>query len=388
MKDWDPFSSGSGVDAKGVGLSVSWEAHGVTHRDSRVVPGSVAQPFFEKSLAPGREIPEWRQDRLVSVPVGCFRREVAGRSIWPRIGRFFPLAVLDAANLDLPEAKAFRLVGSDGVGTLLLDFNHPLAGKPLHLRVWALAGESIPGPVPVDLGRAAIGNGPGMQGRWRGNPTDFGQTQAYQRLDSAPDHEFYAEPRMVQHIDSEAASWIRRLHREVLPRFGRVLDLMSSWISHLDWESTSLSVSGLGMNANELDANVRLTERVVQDLNISPVLPWGENHFDAVICSLSIEYLMDPVAILRDIRRVLRPGGIFVITFSNRWFPTKAIAVWSELHEFERMGLVLEWFHAAGGYRDLGTWSLGGLRRPASDPYAPRLPWADPVYAVWGMKEG
>lgn len=141
------------------------------------------------------------------------------------------------------------------------------------------------------------------------------------------------------------------------------------------------------MNATELEANAQLVERVVQDLNRSSVLPWEENHFDAVICSLSIEYLVDPVAVLRDVRRVLRLGGLFVITFSNRWFPTKAIQIWSELHEFERMGLVLEWFHAAGGYRDLGTWSLRGLRRPANDAYAARLPFADPVYAVWGSKD-
>lgn len=141
------------------------------------------------------------------------------------------------------------------------------------------------------------------------------------------------------------------------------------------------------MNADELNANERLTERVAQDLNETPVLPWDDNSFDAAICSLSIEYLLNPVAVLREVRRVLRPGSRFVITFSNRWFPTKAIALWAELHEFERMGLVLEWFHSAGGYCDLETWSLRGLPRPASDAYAARLPFADPVYAVWGTKD-
>lgn len=388
MKDLDPFSAESHSEARGLGLTVSWNAHGVIHRDSRMVPGSIAVPYVERQLVPAQQIPQWRGDWKVSVPLVCFRQEALGRSLEPRVGRFFPLSVLDTTNLDVPDAKAFRLVGNDGDATLLVDFNHPLSGKTLQLRIWNLPGESrVPGSKPADLARAAIGNGPGMQARWRGNPTDFAQTAAYQRADSEPDSIFYAIPRMVQHVDAEAARWIRRLHREVLPPSGRVLDLMSSWISHLESRPNDLSVSGLGMNADELNANERLTERVAQDLNETPVLPWDDNSFDAAICSLSIEYLLNPVAVLREVRRVLRPGSRFVITFSNRWFPTKAIALWAELHEFERMGLVLEWFHSAGGYCDLETWSLRGLPRPASDAYAARLPFADPVYAVWGTKD-
>ena len=101
---------------------------------------------------------------------------------------------------------------------------------------------------------------------------------------------------------------------------------------------------------------------------------------------MSVEYLIDPRAIFREAARVLRHGGCLVITFSNRWFPTKAIRIWEALHEFERPGLVLEYFIDSGIYHDLQTWSLRGLPRPPDDPYADRLAAADPVYAVWGLR--
>jgi len=108
--------------------------------------------------------------------------------------------------------------------------------------------------------------------------------------------------------------------------------------------------------------------------------------FDAALCSLSVEYLVDPMAVFAEISRVLRPGGQFIVTFSNRWFPPKAVAIWSELHEFERMGLVLEYFLRSGEFSHLHTYSMRGLPRPRGDKYFPDLMYSDSVYAVWGQK--
>jgi SAM-dependent methyltransferase len=165
-----------------------------------------------------------------------------------------------------------------------------------------------------------------------------------------------------------------------------VLDLMTSWHSHLPAALGAAHVTGLGMSQAELDANPALAERVVHDLNRDPALPFPDAAFDAVICTVSVEYLVEPFAVFRDIARVLRPGGRIVVTFSNRWFPPKAIAVWTDLHEFERPGLVLEYLLESDRFTDLNTWSLRGLPRPADDPYADRLRLSDPVHAVWATR--
>jgi SAM-dependent methyltransferase len=123
---------------------------------------------------------------------------------------------------------------------------------------------------------------------------------------------------------------------------------------------------------------------VVHDLNEDPRLPFEDQRFDAVICSVSVEYMIRPFNVFQDVARILRPGGSFIHTFSNRWFPPKAISIWAELSEFERMGLTLEYFLRSGVYRNLETYSARGWNRPETDRYFPEIPAADPVYAVWG----
>jgi SAM-dependent methyltransferase len=163
-----------------------------------------------------------------------------------------------------------------------------------------------------------------------------------------------------------------------------VLDLMSAWRSHVPQNSGLKSLVGLGMNAEEMAKNPQLTGFKVHDLNADPNLPFDDNSFDLVICTVSVEYLIHPEAIFEDVARVLRPNGTFVLTFSNRWFPPKVIHVWPSLHEFERMGLVLEYFFRSQKYYDLNTLSSMGWPRPESDKYYPQFLKSDPVYSVWG----
>ena len=163
-----------------------------------------------------------------------------------------------------------------------------------------------------------------------------------------------------------------------------VLDLMASHDSHLPDGVRPARLAGLGMNAAELEHNTRLTERVVHDLNADPLLPFATGSFDVVLCALSIEYLSRPEAVLREAARVLKTGGSCVVSFSERWFPPKAVDPWPTLHPFARVAWVLRHLQRAG-FRDLHAESLRGLPRPADDKYIRQTRFADPLYAVWGV---
>lgn len=170
---------------------------------------------------------------------------------------------------------------------------------------------------------------------------------AFRRLDESPDAEFYREPRFVTHIDDAAIAVVTELYRRNFPEGGALLDLMSSWLSHLPPEAEYYRVAGLGLNARELDANPRLTERIVQDLNATSTLPFDDGAFDGCGICVSIDYLTRPVEVLREVRRVLKRGGHLVITFSNRCFPTKAIKAWQMLNDSGRVRLLRHCVSAA-----------------------------------------
>jgi len=193
---------------------------------------------------------------------------------------------------------------------------------------------------------------------------------AYARDDESRDDHFYRVPRKVVHIDDGAIAALGRLYAEVLPAGGRLLDLMSSWRSHLPAEFRAGEVVGLGMNADEMADNPRLSRFVVHDLNAQPRLPFAAEAFDGAMCAVSIQYVLYPVMLFREVRRVLRPGAPFVVSFSNRCFPTKAVAVWLESTDAQHLALVRAYFEAAGAWWDVTEES----RSPAD---------GDPLYAVW-----
>ena len=198
---------------------------------------------------------------------------------------------------------------------------------------------------------------------------------AFRRLDETPDPAFYATPRFVTHIDDGAIEAVTQLYREHLPAGGAVLDLMSSWVSHLPPDVSYRRVVGLGMNADELAANPRLDGWIVHDLNAEPRLPVADGEFDAATCCVSIDYLVQPVAVLRDLARVLRPGAPIVVTFSNRRFPTKVIAVWESLDDAGHLQLVGHYLREAGGWEDIVALD----RSPKA---------GDPLFAVVARRAG
>lgn len=171
---------------------------------------------------------------------------------------------------------------------------------------------------------------------------------AYRKIDTGEDELFYEEPRFVLHIDDGAVAALTQFYRGVLPAGGLLLDLMSSWVSHLPDEIDYREVIGHGMNAAELAANPRLSQYFVQNLNRDPVLPLPGHSVDAAMVAVSIQYLERPVAVLRELARVLRPGGPLVISFSNRCFWTKAVAIWRALSDEAHAALVAAYLREAG----------------------------------------
>jgi len=170
---------------------------------------------------------------------------------------------------------------------------------------------------------------------------------AFRREDESDDALFYREPRLVTHLDDEAIGALTAFYRQVIPDGAQVLDLMTSWVSHLPAGKPLSGVAGVGLNAVELGANPVLTERLVQDLNRDPVLPWPEAYFDAAVVTVSVQYLTRPAEVFREVGRVLGPGAPFVVAFSNRCFPSKAIAAWLELGPRGHAELVTEYFRLA-----------------------------------------
>jgi SAM-dependent methyltransferase len=350
--------------------------------------GSRSGTQIQLSLLPGEFTPPYEPRNIFTLDHKQFeRRNINARRIKPRCGRFYPKGLLKGLpNVFSSNVEPFRCVGVEPP-CLIVDFNHPLActETDLQITVHDVRKKQTDRGGRLTDWMEPLTSGPGMQVRSNGKPTDFFSDDPFARSDEQDDALFYKKPRLVTHIDSRAQETMATLYGELLKPGMRVLDLMSSWRSHIP-ESLQLSaLFGLGLNAEEMENNPQLTQYVVHDLNKEPRLPFDDHSFDAVICSVSVEYMACPFDVFQDVARLLKPAGYFIHTFSNRWFPPKAIAIWADLSEFERMGLILEYFLQSETYENLGTFSARGWSRPETDRHYPDILTADPVYAVWGQ---
>jgi SAM-dependent methyltransferase len=194
----------------------------------------------------------------------------------------------------------------------------------------------------------------------------------FARADESPDPDFYSWPRMVTHIDDDAIDSVGSLYEE-LGLTGDVLDLMASWVSHFRTPPERLTV--LGLNPEELAANPMASERVVQDLNSEPALPFADESFDGAVCCVSVDYLTRPLAVFAEVARVLRPGGVFACAVSNRCFPSKAVRGWLLASEEHRLDIVRAYFLGSGGWEDVHA----ERRTPAAHR-------GDPLWAVWATR--
>lgn len=208
-----------------------------------------------------------------------------------------------------------------------------------------------------------------MSSRLEGSPF---REEYFRRDDERPDVLFYAEPRLVVHIDDHAIRAIGGYLSEELPSGGVILDLMSSWRSHLPEGQAREKVVGLGLNAVEMHENPQVDESVVHDLNASAALPFRDRAFDAVILTVSVQYLTRPEQVFGEVARVLRPGSRFHVIYSNRMFPTKATAIWKALSDGDRAKLIGAYFRRSGGWGEVEARDI-----------SPRVGgYSDPVYVV------
>ena len=202
--------------------------------------------------------------------------------------------------------------------------------------------------------------------------------ESFQREDDSDDRLFYTNPRLVVHIDDEAIATVSRVFQSFVPVGSTVLDLMSSWRSHWPQGHPKERLVGLGMNSQEMADNPDLDEYVVHDVNLDPTLPFEDESFDAVVITVSAQYLTSPVEIFREVNRTLRPGGVFIVTFSNRMFPTKAVRIWRLASDQGRMDIVSSYMESAGNFDNI----RGGLANSEESPPS------DPLFAVVSNKTG
>jgi SAM-dependent methyltransferase len=200
--------------------------------------------------------------------------------------------------------------------------------------------------------------------------------ECFAREDENDDAIFYSTPRKVVHLDDGAIAALGRLYAELLPQGGLLLDLMSSWRTHLPDGFEAGRVIGLGMNAEEMADNPQLFKFQVQDLNRKRRFPYGKNpNFEGAMCAVSIQYLTHPICVFREVHRVLYPDAPFIVTFTNRCFPPKTIALWLATDDRQHLDLVTAYFRLSGGWTE-----------PVAENRLLGTGGRDPLYAVWARK--
>lgn len=391
-----------------VEVSLIWEGPQASHCDRRFFdrinfwrdyfPGTLGEQLNVAKIdqivsyqaQAGELVEPHNEQQIHRIKRSQFQTRISpGLVITPQRGRFYPRNLVSGISSYFEgDRRPLRCLQADE-DELLVDLNHPLARYALRLEarlLRELESKQEHGGASIDIPQMCTQNGPGMQARLPDTDTDFYSGDPFARLDSRADSAFYSMSRLLPHIDSTASQQLARIYGRFLEPGMQVLDLMSSWQSHLPDSPGDLAVTGLGLNQQELQQNPRLTTQVIHDLNAQPDLPFEDAQFDAVVCSVSVEYLIKPLDIFAEVARVMKPGSPFIVAFSERWFPTKVISIWQEMHAFERMGLVLDLFDKSQVFANLGTESVRGLPRPANDKYAAELAESDPVYAVWGTR--
>ena len=385
-------------------FSLRWDSSYATHNDRLFIekvdfwrdifPGSMGEPLAEtvsgnshaERFEPGELVPEFRDSNLVTFKKSEVSTSKHLKELSLEPGRYYPKGYFWKPLSSFPtDQTPVRLVSQDST-SFVVDTNHPLARYPLQVkaRVHQSSSKSAQrGGSLHDIGQLVTTGGPGMQAPVGEVRLRLSDGSLLPRENETDDLLYYRTPRLVHHLDATARSHVRDKYGQLLKPHSSILDLMSSWESHIPESLHSCRIDGLGLNMEELQANKRLSGRLIHDLNRDPVLPLKDSSFDAAICTVSIEYLSRPLEVLSEIARILKPGGILVITVSERWFPGKQVKKWADLHPFERQGAVMGFLLDLEAFTDIHTESIRGYPRPVDDKYSDHMSNSDSLYFIW-----
>jgi len=203
----------------------------------------------------------------------------------------------------------------------------------------------------------------------------------FSRIDENDDQAFYSIPRLVYHIDEAAVAALTQYYRKSISPGSSILDICSSWVSHypLEFKENMRRISGTGMSALELKVNDQLTDFSPRNLNIDSKLPYDDETFDVVTCVVSIDYLIKPIEVLKEVHRVLKSGGKVIISQSNRCFDTKAINMWLAMNDRQHLELINAYFQYAGGFKPRKVFDITAEGE--------RNEYFDPMFIVEAEKE-
>lgn len=392
-----------------VEVRIDWENDGIQHHNREyfqkisfwrdIFPGSLSlklpdsggNPVSER-FPPGELVAPWSENNLHTVKRENLKlQRKRGPGIALHCGRYYPRYIAaGSAGIFDGDMQPLRITALDE-HCATIDLNHPLSRSAITIAA-RIVKDLGTGPERsghcTDVVMDILNTGIGLEALHPSSETDYLSGSNFARIDEREDSQFYEVPRLVQHLDRTAIEQVTAIYQRWLQPGMRVLDLMSSWVSHIPGAATDMDVTGVGMNAAELSKNPQLATQVIQDINLQTTLPFADRQFDALICTASVEYLTSPIEVFREIGRVLKPGAPAIFTFTERWFPTKVIELWTGLHPFERLALVATYFRATECFTELQTETVRGLPRPADDSYARQQAFSDPVYAVWARARG
>lgn len=362
--------------------------HAMREDISNASSGDILRYDFSKN-----KLISFSYDYIFELPINNFQYKKANISK-PRLGRFYPLGLFSGLQgVFSSNSKPTRIIGiKEDTNVIMIDTNHPLSRYDIKLdfeifQAMKKSGEL--GGECKDWINMAIDDGPGMQVPFEGINTDFAlnEKETFDRQDNSEDKAFYHQPRLTSHIDDRChINLIQKYSQLIIKKGAKVLDLMSSYQSHIP-EFYDLEIIGLGMNIDELKANRQLKDFLLQDINENPKLPFNNESFDYVLCDLSIEYLIRPMEVLQEVHRILSKDGLLCISFSNRYFPQKVIKTWQELHDFEKLGYVIELLRQSDNFKELKTFTYRNFRRPNHDKYFGKSHISDPLYLVAAKKK-
>ncbi len=332
---------------------------------------------------------EYNSSHIQTISMSQFNRYYSGRiAIEPAIGRFYPRGMIEGvADCFKMDNRPFRVLDKTE-DTLTIDLNHPLAKFPLKLTATItdiFDANQQNGGRCNDIAETITTNGPGFQVLSE-TPYDFSQGMPFIRKIEEDDGLFYDPIETAVPVDQVAIEQLQQFYSQYLKDNSTVLDLMAATDSYIPDTLNNIDLTGLGVKKEDLKSNKQLNHSILHNINTQPELPFEDQSFDAVICSFGIEYITQPIKLFEQVARILKPEGVFLVAFSDRFFDKKAIALWDDLHSFERMGLVLEYFRQSNQFEDLQCQSIRGLVRHEEDPFINKTAFSCPMFMLSGKK--